>query len=130
MNAPSSREEVRRSLCGQLGGSGFPEAPPLNLKVLSKRTFLEYEEWKIEYDVEGAATMPAEAGRRAPAYLLIPRHRAMRLPAMVCFHQCAVDCTVAKEAVVGKGTLGKDQGSADSGLDLLRHLTARLYRPV
>ena len=102
MNTSSSREEIRRSLYRKLGGVEFPDAPSLNLNVLWKRTFLDYEEWKIEYDVETAETMPAEAGRKVPAYLLIPRGRVKPMPAMVCFHQCAIDCTVAKEAVVGK----------------------------
>jgi dienelactone hydrolase len=63
----------------------------------------KYEEWKIEYDVETSETMPVEAGRRVPAYLLIPGDQHSRpLPAMICFHQCAIDCVTGKEAVVGK----------------------------
>ncbi len=43
------------------------------------------------------------AGRSVSAYLLIPRERAETpLPTMVCFHQCNVDCILAKDAVVGK----------------------------
>lgn len=97
-----SKDELRRELFRSLGEEEFPEAPPLNLTVLWRRTFLEYEEWKIEYDVETAATMPAKAGWKVPAYLLIPRGRKKPMPAMICFHQCAEDCVVAKEAVVGK----------------------------
>ena len=73
------------------------------MQIIYKRTFQDYEEWKIEYDVETAATMPAEAGRRVPAYLLVPHQAYERpSPAMVCFHQCGEDCAVGKEAVVGK----------------------------
>ncbi|NKB72382.1 MAG: hypothetical protein GKR89_35345 [Candidatus Latescibacteria bacterium] len=53
----NSREELRRELFQSLEAEEFPQAPPLNLNVLWKRTFLEYEEWKIEYDVETVATM-------------------------------------------------------------------------
>jgi len=102
MSTSEWREEVRRSLYPLLRGVEFPEAPPLNLNVLWRRTFLDYEEWKIEYDVETAETMPAPVGRRVPAYLLIPRDQVKPMPAMVCLHQCGIDCTVAKEAVVGK----------------------------
>ena len=66
------QDEVRRALFRTLGAERFPDPPPLNLKVLSKRAFLEYEEWTVEYDVETAATMPAEAGWRVPACLLVP----------------------------------------------------------
>lgn len=98
----SSRDELRRELFQKLGVKRFPEAPPLNLTVLWRRTFLEYEEWKIEYTVETATTMPAAAGWKVPAYLLIPRGRKKPMPAMICLHQCGGDCVVAKEAVVGK----------------------------
>jgi len=47
--------------------------------------------------------MPSHAGLIVSAYLLIPRERAETpLPATVCFHQCNVDCILAKDAVVGK----------------------------
>ena len=95
-------EELRRQLFRDFGQEQFPDRVPINLKVLSKRSYLEYEEWKVEYDVQLADTMPAEAGWRVPAYLLVPRVREMPMPAMVCLHQCAGDCTVGKEAVVGK----------------------------
>ena len=98
----SSKGKLRHELYESLGEERFPESPPLSLEIISKRTFLEYEEWKVQYDVETAETMPAAAGWRVPAYLLIPRHRDRPMPAMVCFHQCAEDCVVAKEAVVGK----------------------------
>lgn len=113
----SSRDELRRSLYQGFGVEGFPDAPPLNLKILWKRTFLEYEEWKIEYDVETAATMPAEAGWRVPAYLLIPRGRKQPMPAMICSHQCAIDCTVAKEAVVGKAPWVEIKGAPTKDWD-------------
>ena len=97
-----SRDELRHEFLRSIGQERFPEPVPLNMKVLWKRTYLEHEEWKIEYDVESAATMPAEAGWKVPAYLLIPRGRSKPMPAMLCFHQCAEDCVVAKEVVVGK----------------------------
>ncbi len=98
----TSEEQLRRELFEWYGEERFPDPPPLNLKVLSKSTFLEYEEWKIEYDVETEETMPVQAGWSVPAYLLVPRNRDKPMPAMICFHQCAEDCVVAKEAVVGK----------------------------
>jgi len=110
ISALSSRDELRRDLLQTLGAEGFPEAPPLNLSVLWRRTFLEYEEWKIDYDVETMATMPAEAGWRVPAYLLIPRGPKEPMPAMICFHQCGIDCTVGKEAVVGKTPWAETKG--------------------
>ena len=97
-----TRDELRRELFMGFGEERFPDPIPINLKILSKRSFLEYEEWKIEYDVETVDTMPTEAGWRVPAYLLVPRVREKPLPAMLCLHQCAEDCVVAKEAVVGK----------------------------
>lgn len=73
------------------------------MRVISKKHFEHYEEWKIEYNVESSDTMPAEAGRVVPAYLLIPKHAPGKcLPALICFHQCGIDCTVGKEAVVGR----------------------------
>lgn len=102
MSSTRESKRLRAELFQLLGQECFPPAPPLNLRVLWQRTFLEYEEWKVEYDVETAETMPVEAGRRVPAYLLIPRNRPRPMPAIVCLHQCAEDCAVAKEAVVGK----------------------------
>ncbi len=97
------REKLRQEMLEHYGVRQFPESIPLNMRIIWKRTFLEYEEWKIEYDVETAATMPVEAGRSVLAYLLVPRgNHKQPLPAVICFHQCAINCVIGKEAVVGK----------------------------
>jgi len=98
----TARDELRRELFQDFGGTTLPDPVPLDLEILWKRTFLDYEEWKIEYDVESPETMPLKVGQRVPAYLLVPRHQSEPMPAMIAFHQCAGDCTNAKEAVVGK----------------------------
>ena len=98
----TTRDELRRELFEAFGETTLPDPVPLNLEILWKRTFLDYEEWKIEYDVESSETMPLKVGQRVPAYLLVPRHQSKPMPAMIAFHQCAGDCTDAKEAVVGK----------------------------
>jgi len=66
-------QKLRRDLFGDFGEQQLPDRIPLNMRIISKRKFLEYEEWKIEYDVETSDTMPAEAGRSVPAYLLVPK---------------------------------------------------------
>jgi dienelactone hydrolase len=97
------RKALRQETLKRIGVDQFPEAIPLNMRVHWKRKFPRYEEWKIEYDVETAETMPIEAGKTVPAYLLIPRHNGEAPhPAIVCFHQCALNCAIGKEAVVGK----------------------------
>lgn len=98
-----SKETLRQKALEYYNVNSFPQPIPLNMKVIWKRKFRDYEEWKIEYDVETAETMPVDTGRRVPAYLLIPRgDHKQPLPAMVCFHQCALNCAIGKEAVVGK----------------------------
>jgi hypothetical protein len=99
MNLASLRIEANE-YCGV---DSFPEPASPDLRVLWKRKFEGYEEWRIDYQVETSETMPVEAGRRVPAYLLIPRKpRSEALPAVICFHQCALNCTIGKDAVVGK----------------------------
>lgn len=94
---------LRKEADEYFGIDSFPHSTSLDMKVLWKRKFEGYEEWRIEYDVETPETMPAEAGRKVPAYLLIPRQPSPQpLPAVVCFHQCALNCTIGKDAVVGK----------------------------
>lgn len=70
--------------------------------------------------------MPSHAGLIVSAYLLIPRERAETpLPATVCFHQCNVDCILAKDAVVGKtGEATLDQRY---GLELVK--STRIEHP-
>lgn len=99
----NNKEALRQEALKEIGADRFPAAIPLNVRVHWKRWFPRYVEWKIEYDVETPETMPVEGGRSVPAYLLIPRgdHEAP-LPAIMCFHQCALNCAIGKEAVVGK----------------------------
>lgn len=70
-----------------------------------------YEEWKIEYTVENSDTMPEPAGRIVAAYLLVPADKRYKppFPAMICYHQCFMDCELGKEAVVGKAVDRPDQ---------------------
>lgn len=76
---------------------------PLDTEIIYKRKMYSFEEWKVEYTVEGPATMPEPAGHKVPAYILIPNDRSKApFPAMLCFHQCFLDCDIGKEAVVGK----------------------------
>ena len=103
MPLETEREELMAALM-DLGP--MPDAPPLDLEILDKRTKngdILYEEWKIRYTVETSETMPELAGQTVPAYLLIPRSDEYEppYPAMICHHQCNVDCLLAKEAVVG-----------------------------
>ena len=51
------------------GVDSFPTPIPLNMKVISKRVFVQHEEWRVEYDVETAETMPVGSGRSVTAYL-------------------------------------------------------------
>lgn len=105
----------------------FPPHIPLNMRVIWKRTFRDYEEWKIEYDVETADTMSTEAGHRVPAYLLIPRGDYQRpLPAVVCFHQCALNCVIGKEAVVGKTPWSYEASDLEPGRPQGRIAPARI----
>ena len=94
--------DLRRQLFGDFEQTEFPKSGPLHVTILHRRSYFDYDEWKIEYDVQSSDTMPVEAGRRIPAYLLVPNRGERPFPAMVCLHQCAVDCTIGKEAVVGK----------------------------
>jgi dienelactone hydrolase len=94
-----------------------PESVPLDLTVVYKRCLSQYEEWRIEYAAEGPETWPDPAGQRIPAYLLVPRGKTGPFPAMVCFHQCNIDCDLGKEAVVGKVV---DRPAQAYGLELVR----------
>lgn len=91
-----------------------PASFPPEVEVLSKsvkQDALQYEEWKIQYRVETADTMPIVAGQVVPAYVLIPRDSRYTapFPGVVCFHQCNVDCLIGKDAVVGKAPGRRDQ---------------------
>jgi len=102
----------------------FPQRVPLDTKIIYRRKMYGYEEWKIEYTAEGEDTMSEPSVRRIPAYLLVPtdyrdeavltgglvqEDRQPPFPAMICFHQCNIDCTLGKEAVVGKVINRPDQ---------------------
>jgi len=101
----------------EIGADCFPEPVPLNMRIHWRRQFARHEEWKIEYDVETAETMPAERGRSVPAYLLVPRgDQKAPMPAMICFHQCALNCAIGKEAVVGKAPWSHEASDWESEL--------------
>jgi hypothetical protein len=43
----TTRDEFRGELFRHFGETSLPDPVPLNLEILWKRTFLDYEEWKI-----------------------------------------------------------------------------------
>ena len=101
MNLNLEQEKLREEFIEHIGK--MPNPPPLAIEVLYKEHRAEYDEWKISYIAETPETMPTPAGQTISAYLLVPRWKGEGpFPAMVCFHQCNVDCVLAKEAVVGK----------------------------
>ena len=96
----------------------LPQSVPLDMRLVYKRNMGGYEEWLIEYTAEGADTWPERAGRKVPAYVLVPEGRSKPpYPAMLCNHQCNVDCHLGKEVVVGKVVDRPDQAF---GLELVR----------
>ena len=104
--------EAREMLACQV--EAMPELPQLDFRVLSKslkQDCLPYEEWRVEYRSEAPETMPDSAGQIVPAYLLVPRGPGVAppFPAVLCFHQCNVDCLIGKDAVVGKTPGRRDQ---------------------
>ena len=117
MNVIQSLRETFKKRIGDI-----PPAPDPDVKIVSKRKWKEFDEWKLEYNVENPDSMPEPAGQRIPAYLLIPKYTLQegdagrRRPAMICYHQCNVDCHWGKEAVVGKVVERPDQAY---GLDLV-----------
>ena len=127
MTIDQEREELRRALQATRFNTAAifaheSEAPPLDMKILHKRRvntdYYNYEEWKIEYTVETQESIPIPAGQRVSAYLLVPWRQAVKapFPAMICFHQCNVDCPLGKESVVGKVSYRPDQAY---GLELV-----------
>ena len=127
MTVEQEREELRKELEEAEYNTAAifaheSEAPPLDMKILHKRRvhtdYYNYEEWKIEYTAEAQKSIPLPAGQKVSAYLLIPWRQKVKapFPAMVCFHQCNVDCPLAKEAVVGKVSYRPDQAY---GLELV-----------
>ena len=79
------KEEFERDIAPILHHA--PTPPALDMKILSKSQQLLFEEWKVEYTVETADTMPTPAGQTVSAYLLIPRkgERVPPYPGVVCF---------------------------------------------
>src|SRR5205823_4094090 len=59
------------------------------------------EETPTPHFVRKKLTFAAEKGDRVPAYLLIPRERRGRLPAVLCLHQTT---RIGKDEPVGLGT--------------------------
>lgn len=104
----SEREGLLRSLsrwCGDI-----PERRELNTREIHKREYATHTEIKLTYD--------GEPGERIPAYLLVPRIPAQTpLPAIFAAHQCALQCDVGKEQVVGKSVAWPQQAY---GLELVR----------
>ncbi|NKB67462.1 MAG: hypothetical protein GKR89_10405 [Candidatus Latescibacteria bacterium] len=124
MTIEQERKELRKALQEKnlIPFRNGSEIPDLDLKIHHKRRvhtdYYDYEEWKIEYTVENQESMPIPAGQRISAYLLIPRQQGQKapFPAMLCFHQCNVDCPLGKESVVGKVSYRPDQAY---GLELV-----------
>ena len=88
----------------------FPERGDLNPQEIYCREYATHTEIKLTYD--------GEPGERIPAYLLLPRiDTASPLPAVYAAHQCACQCDIGKEQVVGKAVDWPDQAY---GLELVR----------
>jgi len=97
----------------------LPPRVPLDMKVLEKRIKRDHEEWQVEYASERFdPALDARAGR-IPAYVLVPRGDDFKapFPAMVCWHQCSIDCDLGSDSVVGKVVDRPDQAY---GLELVR----------
>ncbi|MAG63527.1 hypothetical protein CMO84_08405 [Candidatus Woesearchaeota archaeon] len=102
------RSKLRQRLqawCGDL-----PEGGPLNVAEVWRREWSSHTEVKLTYE--------GEPGEQIPAYLLLPRDAPDRLlPAVLAAHQCAWQCDVGKDQVVGKRADLRDQAY---GLELVR----------
>lgn len=94
-----------KAWCGDLPAHGS-----LNVEEIWRREWSSHSEIKLTYE--------GEPGERIPAYLLVPRHAPNEpLPAVFAAHQCAWQCDVGKEQVVGKCVGWPDQAY---GLELVR----------
>lgn len=80
----------------------LPDKNPLNIEIKSERK----RQWGFR---ELCLTYECQPGDLVPAYLLIPENGSGSFPAVVANHQCAVDCDLGKEAVVGKVVIRPDQ---------------------
>ena len=112
---PQERQKLFARLhewCGTI-----PDRGPLNVQESYRREYATHTEIKLSYD--------GQPGERIPAYLLLPRLDAARrkqaagsrFPAVFAAHQCAWQCDVGKEQVVGKCVDWPDQAY---GLELVR----------
>ena len=91
--------------CGELPARG-----DLKVEETWRREYATHTEIKLTYD--------GEPGERIPAYLLLPRTDANPpFPAVFAAHQCACQCDIGKEQVVGKSADWPDQAY---GLELVR----------
>ena len=73
----------------------FPERHDLNPQEIYRREYAKHTEIKLTFE--------GEPGEPIPAYLLVPRLKTDKpLPAIYAAHQCACQCDVGKEQVVGK----------------------------
>ena len=101
------REELFEKLknwCGEV-----PQRYDLNMEELWRREYATHTEIKLTYE--------GEPGERIPAYLLVPRSGTPPYPAIFAAHQCACQCDVGKEQVIGKCVDWPDQAY---GLELVR----------
>ncbi len=88
----------------------FPDRGNLNIEEIAQTEYRTHTEIKLFYD--------AEPGERVPAYLLLPRPRSEgKLPAVLALHQCAWECDLGKDQVVGRCPQWPDQAY---GFELVR----------
>jgi dienelactone hydrolase len=87
---PRERERILEGAMKVLGP--FPsEKPPLEPRVLSEEDCGSYVRKKVSIQVQ--------AGDRMPAYLLVPKKRTGRVPAIICFY--GTTSGAGKETTVG-----------------------------
>ncbi|MGD8240977.1 MAG: prolyl oligopeptidase family serine peptidase [Armatimonadota bacterium] len=88
----------------------MPARGPLRTREAWRREYRTHTQIKLIYE--------GEPGETIPAYLLVPRDAPSGpLPAILAAHQCAWQCDVGKEQVVGKCVDWPDQAY---GLELVR----------
>ena len=103
--ADRMRHQIERRLndwIEQFGG--WPEKEPVRMKIESERGRFHNAPYR-----ELSVTYVGERGEVIPAYLLIPTEGKPPYPAVVANHQCANDCDIGKDAVVGKAHHRPDQ---------------------
>jgi dienelactone hydrolase len=90
------REEIGRVLSAFLGGPPTSK-PPLASKI--------YEETDSGHYTRRRLTFQTEAGEHVPAYLLTPKNRRGRLPAVLCPHQTTQAGKMEPAGLAGDPTL-------------------------